>query len=187
MKRFISFSIFLISSIIVWWTITEYSGDNYQAKRASSSRYIEVFMNEFELTAMNDAGTPNYTLNGSYLQRFNDTDETEIKEPIIQFLQQSGHWKVSAERAIINDTEETIQLDTNVVMQQQNIEPAITFRTQSLLLDTKTQIARTEKQVEIIQGISNIKSQGMIFNNMTHELELSSNVNGYYQPGSTTD
>jgi len=187
MKRYISFSLFLIISIIAWWSITEYSGDNYQAKKASSSRYVEVFMNEFELTAMDDAGNPDYTLNGSHLQRFNDSDETEIKKPIIQLLRQSGQWKVSADNAVINNKEETIQLDTNVVMQQQNIEPAITFRTQSLLLDTKTQIAQTTQAVEIIQGISSIKSHGMIFNNMTHELELSSNVNGYYQPSATAE
>jgi len=144
-------------------------------------------MNEFELTAMDDTGAPHYTLNGSHLQRFNDSDETEIKEPIIQFLQQSGQWKVSAKHAIINDEKETIHLNKNVVMQQQNIEPAITFRTQNLLINTKTHIAKTEKLVEITQGISNIKSQGMIFNNMTHELELSSNVNGYYQPNLATD
>jgi len=187
MKRFISFSIFLVISIIVWWTITEYSGDNDQAKKASSSRYVEVFMNEFVLTAMDDAGNPDYTLNGSHLQRFNDSDETEIKKPVIQFLQQSGQWKVSAENAIINNKDETILLNDNVVMQQQNIEPAITFRTQSLLLDTKTQIAQTNEAVEIIHGISSIKSQGMIFNNKTQELELSSNVNGYYQPIMATD
>jgi len=187
MKSFLSFSIFMIISIIVWWSITEYSDGNYQAKKASSSRYVEIFMNEFELTAMDDTGSPHYTLNGSHLQRFNDSDDTEIKKPIIQLLQQSGQWKVSADSAIINDKEETIQLDSNVVMQQQNIEPAITFRTQSLLLDTKTQIAQTNEPVEIIQGISSIKSHGMIFNNMTHELELSSNVNGYYQPTTATD
>jgi len=144
-------------------------------------------MNEFELTAMDETGNPDYTLNGSHLQRFNDSDKTEIKKPVIQFLQQKGHWKISADNAIINDKEETIQFDNNVVMQQQNIEPAITFRTQSLLLDTQTQIARTIEPVEIIQGISSIKSTGMIFNNMTHELELSSNVNGYYQPNTATD
>jgi len=187
MKRFISFSIFFIISIIVWWTITEYTGDDYQTRKASSSRYVEVFMNEFELTAMDDAGNPDYTLNGSHLQRFNDSNETEIKKPIIQFLQQSGQWKVSAENAVINNKDETIRLNTNVVMQQQNIEPAITFRTQSLLLNTKTQIAKTNEPVEIVQGISSIKSDGMIFNNMTHELELSSNVNGYYQPNKATD
>ena len=187
MKRFISFSIFLIISIIVWWTVTNYSGGNDQIQQASSSRYVEVFMNEFELTAMDDTGKPNYTLNGSHLQRFNDSDETEIEKPVIQFIQQNGQWKVSADSAIINNKDETIRLKTNVIMQQQNIEPAITFRTQSLLLDTKTQIAQTDAQVEILQGISNIKSDGMVFNNKTHELELPSNVNGYCQPKTQTE
>jgi lipopolysaccharide export system protein LptC len=144
-------------------------------------------MNEFELTAMDNTGKPHYTLNGSHLQRLNNSDETEIKQPVIQFIQQNGQWKVSADTAIINNKDETIQLNKNVIMQQQNIEPAVTFRTHSLLLDTRTQIAQTDAPVEIIQGISNIKSNGMIFNNKTHELVLPSDVNGYYQTYELTE
>jgi len=181
MKRYISFSILLMVSIIVWWTITKYAGEDDRIHETSDSQYIEVFMNEFQLTAMDDMGKPNYTLNGSHLQRLNDSDETEIKKPVIHFIQQKGQWKVSADTAVINNKDETIQLNKNVIMQQQNIEPAITFHTHSLLLDTKTQIAQTDAPVEIIQGLSSIKANGMVFNNMTHELELPSNVNGYYQ------
>jgi len=187
MKRFISFSIFLIVSIIVWWTVTKNAGDSNQTQQTSGSRYVEVFMNEFELTAMDDTGKPSYTLNGSHLQRLNDSDETEIKQPVIQFVQQNSQWKVSADTAIINNKDDTIQLNKNVIMQQQNIEPAVTFRTHSLLLDTKTQIAQTDAPVEIIQGASNIKSNGLIFNNMTRELVLPSNVNGYYQTYELTE
>ena len=187
MKRFISFSVFLIVSVIVWWTVTEHAGDSNRTQQASGSQYVEVFMNEFELTAMDDTGKPNYTLNGLRLQRLNDSNDTEIKKPVIQFIQQDGQWKISADTAIINNKTETIQLNKNVIMQQQNIEPAVTFRTHSLLLDTKTQIAQTDAPVEIIQGISNIKSNGLIFNNVTHELVLPSNVNGYYQTYELTE
>ena len=131
---------------------------------------------------MNENGSPNYILNGSHLQRYNDSDETEVQQPVFNLLQESGRWKVSAENAIINDKNETIQLNDNVIMQQQNIEPAITIRTQRLLINTKTQIAQTQTQVNITQGQSLLKAKGMIFNNLTSELELLSNVSGYYLP-----
>jgi LPS export ABC transporter protein LptC len=67
-------------------------------------------------------------------------------------------------------------------MQQKNIEPAITIHTQNLLINTNTQISETQSPVEITQGKSRIKSNGMIFNNVTSELELLSSVNGYYLP-----
>ena len=67
-------------------------------------------------------------------------------------------------------------------MQQQNIEPAITIRTQSMLIHTRTQIAETRAQVDITQGKSQLTSTGMIYNNITSELELSSSVSGFYLP-----
>ena len=75
-----------------------------------------------------------------------------------------------------------IQLKDNVLMQQQNIEPAVTIRAQNMLINTKTQITQTQAAVDITHGKSRIKSNGMIFNNITSELELTSNVNGHYLP-----
>ncbi|HHJ34676.1 MAG TPA: LPS export ABC transporter periplasmic protein LptC [Gammaproteobacteria bacterium] len=180
MKRIIRFSIFLLLSIIVWWSITEYSDDDYRLQQASGTRYIEIFMDAFELTSMDDEGRPDYTLNGSYLQKFNDSDVTEIKKPVIHFLQQKGQWTISADFATIDNNTDIIQLETNVVMAQKNTEPAITFRTQNLQIDTKAQIARTDAPVEITQGISRIKSIGMTFDNMSQQLVLSADVNGYF-------
>lgn len=182
MKQLISFSAFLVIAIIVWWSITEDFSGSDQSQLAKSKHYVEIFMNEFELTAMDDSGTPSYTLNGSRLQQFNDSDDAEIEQPVFHLLQQNGQWKISADSAILNNKNDTIQLINNVLMQQQNIEAAITIRTQSLLIQTKTQIAQTQARVNITQGKSRIKSNGMIFNNITSELELSSNVNGYYLP-----
>ncbi len=181
MKGPLSLIIFLFLAIIAWWSITE-KHEEEQLQQAKRKSYVEIFMNEFEITTMNENGSPNYILNGSYLQRYNDSDETEVQKPVFNLLQKNGQWKISADNAIINDKNETIQLNNNVIMQQQNIEPAITIRTQRLLINTKTQIAQTQTQVNITQGQSLLKAKGMIFNNLTSELELLSNVSGYYLP-----
>jgi LPS export ABC transporter protein LptC len=137
MKGPLSLIIFLFLAIIAWWSITE-KHEEEQLQQAKSKSYVEIFMNEFEITTMNENGSPNYILNGSYLQRYNDSDETEVQKPVFNLLQKNGQWKISADNAIINNKNETIQLNNNVIMQQQNIEPAITIRTQRLLINTKT-------------------------------------------------
>jgi len=180
MKRIISFSIFIVIAIIAWWSVSEDNSDKLQ--QAKTSRYVEIFMNDFELTSMNENGTPNYIINGQHLEKYNDSDITHIQQPVFRLLQQNGQWKINADNAIIDNNQETVLLKDNVVMQQQNTEPATTIRTQSLLIHTKTQIAKTQALVNITQGQSSINSNGMIFNNITSELELSSNVNGYYLP-----
>jgi len=182
MKRIVSLSIFLVLAIIVWWSITTDYSTTDQLQQAKNQQYIEVFMDQFEMTAMDENGKPDYILNGMHLQRFNGSDNAEIKQPVLQLLRKNRQWKVSADKAIINDSNETLKLINNVVMQQQNIEPAVTIRTQNLLINASTQITQTRAQVDITQGNSRLKSKGMIFNNITSELELSSNVNGYYLP-----
>jgi LPS export ABC transporter protein LptC len=182
MNRFISLSIFLFIAVIAWWSITDNYSEINRFKPAKGKRYAEIFMNEFEITTMGDNGKPSYILNGKRLERYNNSDDTRIQQPVFHLLQENAQWKVNADSAIVNDINETIQLTNNVVMQQQNIEPAVIIHAQNLLVHTKTQIVQTQAPVDITQGKSRLKSNGMIFNNVTGELELSSNVNGYYLP-----
>lgn len=182
MNHFISLGIFLFVATVTWWTITNKYGDITQLQQPKSEQFVEVFMNEFEMTVMNDTGSPDYILNGKYLQRYNNSTDTEIQQPIFRLLQKDKQWLISADSATINDKDETIQLNNNVVMQQQNIKPAVTIRTRNLLINTRTQIAKTQDMVDITQGESRLNSTGMVFNNITSSLELSSKVNGYYLP-----
>jgi LPS export ABC transporter protein LptC len=181
MKRLISLIVFTAVAIIAWWSTTSYFSDEEQ-KQTKSRRYIEIFMNEFEMTTMNEHGKPAYTIDGKRLERYNDSDISRVELPVIHMLESGKQWKVSADFALLNDKRNTIQLKENVVMQQQNIEPAVTIRTQSMLIHTKTQVAETDAQVDITQGKSKITSTGMIYNNITSKLELTSSVSGYYLP-----
>lgn len=181
MNRLASIIISVFLAIIAWWSVTGNIEDE-QLQQAKSKRFVEVFMNEFEIVAMDDDGSPGYILNGEYLQRYNNSDETEVRKAVFNLLQTNGQWKINADDAIIDDKKDTIVLKNNVIMQQQDIQPAVTIRTERLLINTRTQIARTKAQVNITQGNSLLKSDGMIFNNTTNELELSSNVSGYYLP-----
>lgn len=182
MNRNISLGIFIFSAIIVLWSITDEYGDSAQLQQPKNKKFVEAFMNEFEMIAMDDAGAPLYSINGKHLKRYNNSDDTEIQQPIFHLLQDKNQWVISADSATINDKRETVQLNNNVVMQQKNIEPAVTIRTQNLLINTKTQIAQTSATVDITQGKSRLNSTGMVFNNLTSSLELSSKVNGYYLP-----
>lgn len=182
MKRLISLAVFVAIAIIVWWsTISNYAEDGSLQQKQSAS-YIEIFMNDFEMTVMNEFGEPAYTLHGAHLERYNDSDEIKIKQPVFHLLDASKQWLITADFALVNNKQNTVQLKNNVHMQQQNIEPATTIRTQSMLIHTKTQIAETLAQVDISQGQSQLTSNGMIYNNKTNELELLSQVSGFYSP-----
>jgi LPS export ABC transporter protein LptC len=181
MKHFVRLGIFIALAIFAWSSITKFYSED-KGLQDKSRHYVELFMNEFEMTTMNEKGEPVYILNGTSLKRYNDSDDSQIEQPVFQLLQADNQWLVSADSATINDKNETIKLNNNVVMQQQNVDPATTIQTQMLTIYTKTQIAKTRALVTVTQGNSQLKSNGMVFNNITSQLELTSNVNGYYLP-----
>lgn len=180
MKRLISLSIFFVVAGISWWSTMDFLDDSGPAQSAQGGHFIELFMNEFEMTAMNEKGEPAYIFNGKHLKKYSDSDDTTVTQPIVFLLNTDKQWKISAELATVNDEKDTVLLTDNVLMQQQDIEPSITIRTQRLLIHTKSQIAQTKAPVDITQGNSRVTSIGMIYNNKNSELELSSNVSGYY-------
>lgn len=188
MKRIITLTVLFTVAIIVWWSTTKEYGETQQSQPSADDRYVEIYMNAFEITSMDESGLPAYKLNGSQLKKYNDTDDTEIQQPVLQLLRHDtqgdndgdGQWRISADTAFVNNKKETIQLQKNVIMQQINTDPAVTIRTQNMLINTRTQIARTSAQVDITQGNSHLTAKGMIYNNISSELELSSRVNGHY-------
>ena len=181
MKTAFSIILSLALFVMIWWSITDL-GDDTEIVLETSKPYAEIYMNDFEITAMNEDGSPGYILSGKYLQKTNESDEIEIEYPVFMMRQQENHWKVRADTAIVNDEKETILLTDNIIMQQQNADPPVTIRTSNLLIDTRTQVAKTRAHVDISNGLSQIESDGMIYNNISSDLVLSSNVNGYYVP-----
>jgi lipopolysaccharide export system protein LptC len=182
MKRLISLVAFLAVVLIAWWSTTGNLTDNNLFQPKQSKHFVEAFMDDFEMTTMNDKGAPAYTLNGKRLERYNDSDVAKVEKPVFHLLDSEQQWIIHADLALVNEKNNTIRLKNNVVMQQQNSEPAIIIRSQSMLIHTRTQIAQTRAQVNITQGKSQLTSTGMIYNNITSELELSSRVSGYYLP-----
>lgn len=182
MKHAARFSFFFVLAILAWWTITSDYSQTSKLLPDDGKQFAEVFMHDFSMTAMNEEGRPNYLLDGAYLQRNTGSHDTRIEQPVFQMLKQNDRWKIIADEAIFNDHHETIQLKSNVVMQQQGADSAVTIRTDYLFINTRTQIASTKSPIELTRGRSRLQSTGMIYNNNTSKLELTSNVNGYYFP-----
>jgi LPS export ABC transporter protein LptC len=180
MKRLISFSLFLIVAGLTWWSTIDFFDNQDDIRPLQGKHFIKIFMNEFEMITMDKNGMPAYILNGEHFEQYNDSDDATVKQPVVFLLDSDTRWKISSRLARINNTKNTVLLIDDVLMQQQDIEPAITIRTQRLLIHTESQIAQTKAAVEITQGNSQVTSIGMIYNNISRELELSSQVSGYY-------
>jgi lipopolysaccharide export system protein LptC len=181
MKPGTSLLLFLLISTAAWWSITRDFEQQHRPSEGRDADYVEAFMNDFELTRMDELGEPRFTLTGEHLEKYRQKDITHVTEPVLHLLQEN-RWRLSANSALLDDANETVEFIDDVVMQQLETEPAVTLHTQRVMIDTRTQIAQTDSPVKVIQGESELNSIGMIYNNKTNVLELLSRVQGYIQP-----
>lgn len=130
--------------------------------------------------SMDENGQPYYTLTADLMEHFNDTGESEISEPVFNIKSDEDAWVISARRGNIDDDNIWVTLNDEVVILQKNSDNPLQLKTSKMRFNTKTQIAHSDKQVDITQGALSLKSNGMVFNNISGDLELLAGVNGIY-------
>jgi len=114
------------------------------------------------------------------MEHFNDSGEAEITQPVFNIKKNDSAWVISARRGKIDDNNIWVTLTEDVVMQQTNSDSPLLLKTSKMRFNTKTQIAHSDKRVDITQGALSLKSNGMVFDNKTGDLELLAGVNGIY-------
>lgn len=179
MKRLFTLSI-IIAALIFWGSRTWEKKTAINELAISDPHYVDVFINDFTITAMNDEGEPRYTLQAKRLEHYNDNQYAVIEQPVIQLKQNDQHWLISAETGEIDDGNEQIILRNKVVLQQQNKQHPIRLETEQLEIDIHKQLVKSAQTVSIIQQDFHLKSEGMILNNATGQLELLKQVEGHY-------
>ena len=180
MKTLISGIVFIIAAIIVWWSITDRSAYNDHLQPVMKQPYLEIFMDNFKITALNSLGQVDYILSGKRIERYHNSENATAFLPVFKFLQQNNQWLITAKTAIINQKNNTIKLSNNVVMQQQNQPQAIKITSQTMLINTLTQTASTNSPIEFLNGQSKMQSTGMIFYHRKNVFELNRKVHGFY-------
>lgn len=180
MKTTLRFIVLIAASIIIWWSLTTNNEKHGTSTPGGNQPYVEIFMNEFTITSLNSTGKVEYTLTGTRLERYNNSDDAIITQPVFNFLQMDNQWLITADKAVINQQKNIIKLSDNVVMQQQNKPLAIKVNSDVMVINTEKQTARTQTPVTIEQGLSKMNAIGMVYFNRQSKLVLNSEVNGYY-------
>ncbi|MCK5001703.1 MAG: LPS export ABC transporter periplasmic protein LptC [Gammaproteobacteria bacterium] len=180
MKRLVSLSIIIIAALIFWGSQTWEKKKAITHLQSSDPHYVDVFIQDFTLTAMSDDGKPAYILKAKRLEHYNDSNYAVINEPVIQLKQGDHRWLISANSGEIDDENQIIILRNSVVLQQQDKAQPIRLETEQLEIDTRQQIAKSMHTVSIIQQEFTLQSKGMILDNASGQLELLNSVTGRY-------
>jgi LPS export ABC transporter protein LptC len=179
-KRLVSLSIIIVVALIFWIAKVWENKQVISNLESSDPHYVDVFIRNFTITAMDENGQPAYILKANKLEHYNDSEYAVIDEPVIQLTQGEQHWLISARTGEIDDTNQRIMLLGEVVLQQQDEQQPIRLETEQLEIDTRQQIVKSTQTVNIIQQKYNLQSVGMILNNASGQLELLDGVKGSY-------
>ena len=176
MKRLLFLSI--IAALVFWASQSWENKTAVKNLESSDPHYIDVFIQDFTLTAMTAEGKPAYVLKAKRFEHYNDGDYAIIMEPTIELKQGKQHWLINAKSGEIDDNRQSIILRGSVVLQQQGETQPIRLETEQLEIDNHQQIVKSMQTVSIIQQEFNLQSEGMILNNATGEIELLNGVKG---------
>jgi LPS export ABC transporter protein LptC len=175
--QFTFLTLIIIALIGVWSVLEE---DDEAPAVVKDPHFVDAYARDFTMLSMDKDGQPYYTLTADLMEHFNDSGEAEITQPVFNIDKDDSAWVISARRGKIDDNNIWVTLNEDVIMQQTNSDSPLLLKTSKMRFNTKTQIAHTDRRVDITQGLLSLKSNGMVYNNKTGNLELLAGVNGIY-------
>jgi lipopolysaccharide export system protein LptC len=145
----------------------------------------DFYVEKFSYLKMAKTGKAQYHFTGARMTHNPQDDSYDITLPVINNLGAGqGQMTMRAERATVNSDYSEVRMFDNVRMDRPptaNSE-AMQVRSNYLLVLPDDDEVKTDKPVEILIGQSRLAGTGMVANNATRELRLTSNVHGTYQP-----
>jgi LPS export ABC transporter protein LptC len=179
-------SLSLIALLIWWFRLVDDRPVNLLTR--VNPHFIDAYMRDFKLTAMNTDGKPGYTLRAHEFNHYNDQDIATLQQPVIHLEHANSNWRLSAQDGEINDTQNAIVLYKNVVMQQlpgqtvanHTAQPGVRLRTERLDIDTNKQLVTSDQLTQIDYKHISLSSHGIRLDNLKGQLDLLAEVTGVY-------
>ena len=175
--QFTLLTLIIIAFIGIWGVL---EAPDEEPAVSTDPHFVDAYIKDFTMLSLDETGHPYYTLTAELLEHFNDTGEAEVTEPVFNIDRDDDAWIISARRGTIDDDNIWVTLNDDVVMLQKNTNNPLQLKTSKMRFNTRTQIANSDKRVNITQGELSLKSNGMIYNNLTGKLELLAGVSGIY-------
>jgi LPS export ABC transporter protein LptC len=176
----------LIALLIWWFQLVD--DRPAQLLTGEDQHFVDVYMRDLTLTAMNADGKPGYTLRAREFNHYNDRDIATLQQPVLYLEKDKSNWELSSLEGEINDAQNQIVLHNQVVMQQiaktetgeKAAQAGVRLRTERLDIDTTRQLATTDLLTQIDYRHLSLSARGVRLDNLNGQLELLAEVRGVY-------
>lgn len=150
--------------------------------RPSPADRPDYHFRDAEITRHDAQGEPAVRLRAERIEHYPQAGELALSGLRIHYTAADGtRWLITARRGRMPDEGTEIELRGAVHIERLDILPRLTADTDSLLLDTATDLARTEDPVDVHEGASFIQGRGMTLWLGDKRLEMHSEVRGRYE------
>lgn len=144
----------------------------------------DFYVENFSYIKMGPSGKAQYHFSGARLTHNPQDDSYDIAQPVVNNLDSAKPpMTIRSQRATLNNDNSEVHLYDNVRLDRpaSPANEAMQVRSEYLLLLTEEDVVKTDRPVDITMGQSKLTGTGMVANNATRELHLTSNVHGTYQ------
>ncbi|MNS82862.1 Lipopolysaccharide export system protein LptC [compost metagenome] len=141
-------------------------------------------MDRFSATELDTTGATKMRFTGVKMIHFEDDQTYEVTTPAMRAYQPDRPpVTVNADRGVMNAEGSVIDLYGNAFLVRQPgvdvaKDPRMTAASQYFQLLVNDDIVKTDKAVQLTRGPSVMTANGLVFNNVTREVQLLGNVRG---------
>jgi len=167
-----------------FWLVQVNTPPEAGAERTAARHEPDYYMDRFSATELNTDGTTKLRFTGDKMIHFADDQTYEVTRPAMRAYQpQRPPVTVTADRGRMNAEGSVIDLYGNgFVDRVQGADPAkdprMTAASEYFQLLVNDDIVKTDKPVKLTRGPSVMTANGLVFNNVTREVQLLGNVHG---------
>lgn len=176
--------ILLGAAVLSWWLLGQVQLSGEREDRARLHR-PDLFLDDFSLLTMDEAGRPKNRLQGERLVHYPDDDSAEVDEPYLEIYRpQAPDWQVSARFAWIGPDGEQVRLRREVKIERvadAGLAP-LTMLTEELLARPDDEYLETDLPVTLLGPGWDLRAVGMRGWLGEGRMELLSEVRGVHEP-----
>jgi len=168
-----------------WWLVKNTPVLDNERQVAPPRHEPDYTMRQFTVQRFAAAGTLKVQIEGEELRHYPDTDTLEIDNPRIRATGPDGRITLaSAKHALSNGDGSEVQLSgaARVVREAHDDDEALEFRGEFLHAFLATERVRSHLPVIVTQGATEIRADGMSYDNLSRIVEFKGRVRAVLSP-----
>jgi lipopolysaccharide export system protein LptC len=168
-----------------FWLLQAMRGQDEGAQVVGRSTEPDYIVDNFSFVRMTKTGQPAYVISGARLTHRPIDDVSEIEQPVLQGMTtEHPRMTMRADHARVLHEQDQVELTGNVDVQRPAtpVSKPMRIRTEALTVLPDDEIMKTDLPVVMTLGGATVHSTGMLANNATQQLHLSSSGHMTYPP-----